>query len=276
MAGSAAAKGRQPPALHFTLDPSTVTAGNTLSVIMKSESEFEKAFITFHKKRADFYPVGGNEWRALLGLSSTEEPGRKAARFTIEFSKRRVYQSTVTFTVEAGTFPIGHVKLTKQKDKLVAQMERDAKTLDKIYHAPRETEKLWDGFFIMPSTGIISSVYGARRAYGPRKFTQPHTGVDIANRTGTEIFAPNIGRVAFVGWLDSFGHSVVLDHGQGVFSYYLHMEKALVKEGDKVGKGTLLGLMGSEGVATGPHLHWSFVVSGVRVDALEWTKREFR
>ncbi len=270
------ARGRQPPALHFTIDPSTVTAGNTLSVTMRSESEFEKAFITFHHKRSDFYPVGGNEWRALIGLTSTEPPGRKAARFTVELSKRHVHQSTVAFVVQAGTYPVSRLKLTKQKDALVKQMEHDAKILDAVYRTPGVREKLWDGLFVMPATGIVSSVYGARRAYGPRKFTQPHTGVDIANKTGTEIFAPNRGKVAFVGWLDSFGNAVVLDHGQGVFSYYLHMEKSLVKEGDMAESGTLLGLMGSEGVATGPHLHWSFVVGGVRVDALEWTRRVFR
>jgi murein DD-endopeptidase MepM/ murein hydrolase activator NlpD len=54
------------------------------------------------------------------------------------------------------------------------------------------------------------------------------------------------------------------------------MVKALAKEGDQVEKGTPLGLMGSEGVATGPHLHWSFVVTGQRVNAMEWTQREFK
>jgi lysostaphin len=135
---------------------------------------------------------------------------------------------------------------------------------------------LWSNFFVLPTTGIISSPYGARRAYTHRTTYTAHTGTDIANDPGTPIVAPNRGRVVFAQWLDSFGHSVVLDHGLGVYSYYLHMKETSVKKGDLLEPGAPIGLMGAEGLATGPHLHWSFVVSGERVEPLEWTEREFK
>jgi murein DD-endopeptidase MepM/ murein hydrolase activator NlpD len=273
--GTAFAKGRKPLTLDFVIDPSTVTAGNTVSFRFASPVPVKKAFLTYRHRKAYFYSVGENEWRALLGLTSMEAPGVKHARFSGEFEKYGVRHSSIAFAVAAGTYPVSQVKLSKEKDKLVAQMERDAKVLDAVYRQPQETNKLWSGYFIFPTTGIVSSVYGARRAYGQRLAQNPHTGVDIANKTGTEIAAPNRGRVVYADWLDSFGNSVVLDHGQGIFSYYLHMRKISVKTGDVLEKGTPLGAMGSEGVATGPHLHWSFVVSGERVDPLEWTRREF-
>ena len=101
-------------------------------------------------------------------------------------------------------------------------------------------------------------------------------GITIATEAGAQIVAPAQGRVVFAGRLESFGHTVVLDHGQGVYSYYLHMVSRAVKPGQRVKRGRLVGLRGSEGVATGPHLHWSLVVGGVRVDPLEWVEREIR
>jgi murein DD-endopeptidase MepM/ murein hydrolase activator NlpD len=67
----------------------------------------------------------------------------------------------------------------------------------------------------------------------------------------------------------------VLEHGQGVFTYYLHMEKSFVNEGDTLKPGDPIGQMGSLGISTGPHLHWSMVVGGERVDPVEWTERIF-
>jgi murein DD-endopeptidase MepM/ murein hydrolase activator NlpD len=136
-------------------------------------------------------------------------------------------------------------------------------------------EKLWSGVFVFPTTGVITSVFGARRAYGNRPPGPGHSGTDIANMEGTPVTAPAPGVVVFADWLDSFGNAVALDHGQGVFTYYLHMKQKTVQVGDRVQTGSQLGFMGKEGIATGPHLHWSMVVGGEKVSALEWTENPF-
>jgi murein DD-endopeptidase MepM/ murein hydrolase activator NlpD len=262
----------------FTLDPSTVTAGRTLSVLCESDTPLKNATLYFNDRKARFFPLSERESRARLGVNSLEPAGPKRAAFYAELPRGRVYQATVTFQVEPGTYPVSRVKLPADRDKLVAsgQMERDAAALDRVYREPREEARLWSGVFVLPSTGVFSSVFGARRAYGAREKLNAHTGLDIANDVGTPIHAPNRGRAVFVGRLDSFGGTVVLDHGQGVFSYYLHMVETSVEPGSLVEPGARIGRMGAEGVATGPHLHWSFVVSGERVDPAEWTEREFR
>jgi len=269
------AMGRKPPVFVFQVQPALVTAGHTLSVRFAPPVTVEKATLQFNQRTAHFFLQPDGSWRALLGVHSMEAPGEKIAAFRAQ-SGKRVYQTTVTFSVEPGTYPVSALKFTREKDALVEQMERDAKTLDAVYRAPHETARLWTEPFIYPTTGVISSVFGARRTYGNRGKLQPHSGCDIANAAGTPVWAPAPGRVAFAGWLDSFGNSVVLDHGQGVFSYYLHMQTSTVKPGDAVSPSAPLGLMGAEGVATGPHLHWSFVVAGERVNAEEWTRVFFQ
>lgn len=271
------AKGRKPPNLAFVLEPSTVTAGRTLSIQCRSNVPLRNPSITFNDRKAFFHSTGPREWRALLGIHSMEPSGEKPAVFFAEWGGRRVVESTVIFQVEDGTYPVSRVLLSAQKDQLVAsgQMERDAETLERFYQPAAGQERLWLGYFIMPTTGVVSSLYGARRAYGQRARQTAHTGLDIANDEGTPVAAPNRGRVVFAEWLDSFGNSVVLDHGGGVFSYYLHMQQSHVQIGAVVEKGDPLGLMGAEGVATGPHLHWSLVVAGERVDPREWTERDF-
>jgi murein DD-endopeptidase MepM/ murein hydrolase activator NlpD len=243
----------------------------------RSSVPIQEAGLSYNGLQAKFYPVEQGRWRALMGISSMETPGPKAATFFAQFSRNRVFQSTVPFIVQAGTYPVSHVALSRERDSLITsgQMERDARTLNEMYRDPGLHEKMWSGTFILPTTGVVSSVFGARRSYADRKSLNAHTGLDIANQAGTLIVAPNRGKVVFSGWLDSFGNTVLLDHGLGVYSYYLHMRQASVEKGAVLEQGAPLGLMGAEGVATGPHLHWSFVVSGERVNPVEWTEREF-
>lgn len=267
------AAGRRPFAPVFSVDPSTVTAGRTFCVFMETKAVFDEASVSFRKHRARFYRLPDGRWRALLGVHSLEEPGPKHAFFHAKM-KEREFRTTVDFSVQPGTYPVSKVTLSKERDKLVDKMARDSKILEDVYKSTGDPQKHWSGFFIFPATGIVSSVYGARRQYGERRWSSPHSGTDVANVLGTAITAPNRGRVAYAGWLECFGNVVVLDHGQGVYSYYLHMTQALAKKDDFLEKGAPLGLMGAEGIATGPHVHWSFVVNGERVDPLEWTQRE--
>lgn len=110
--------------------------------------------------------------------------------------------------------------------------------------------------FIWPSKGIISGVYGSRRVYNgePRR---PHYGVDIAAPQGSAVVAPSAGRVTLVHDNMYFsGGTLIIDHGHGVSSTFIHLYKVLVKEGDEVEQGQLIAEIGATGRATGPHLDW--------------------
>lgn len=110
--------------------------------------------------------------------------------------------------------------------------------------------------FIWPAKGIISGVYGSRRIYNgqPRR---PHYGVDIAAPQGSPVVAPASGKVVLVHNDMYFsGGTLIVDHGHGITSTFIHLYKVLVKEGDEIQQGQLIAEIGSSGRATGPHLDW--------------------
>jgi murein DD-endopeptidase MepM/ murein hydrolase activator NlpD len=123
-----------------------------------------------------------------------------------------------------------------------------------------------DGGFSWPVTGRISGVYGSQRVYNGTPGS-PHYGVDIAVPTGTPIHAPAAGRVTLAE-PDLFysGGTVILDHGYGLSSSFLHMSELFVAVGDELEQGDLLGAVGSTGRATGPHLDWRMGWRNRRVD----------
>lgn len=105
--------------------------------------------------------------------------------------------------------------------------------------------------FIWPTHGVIT-----------QSFWQYHPGIDIANDVGTPEVATAAGQVIFAGW-GSYGIYVEIDHGDGFHSIYGHMSAVLVKTGDTVTQGQLIGLMGATGRASGPHLHFEIRYQGV-------------
>ncbi len=124
----------------------------------------------------------------------------------------------------------------------------------------RETsqpEQLWDGQFIMPLEGRQTTDYGARRKVNDALTRYRHNGVDIAAPRGTEIKASNSGKIVFSEELTLTGNTVIIDHGLGFFTYYLHMDERRVEVDDAVEKGQVIGTVGSTGFATGPHLHFT-------------------
>ena len=123
-----------------------------------------------------------------------------------------------------------------------------------------------DGGFRWPVTGRISGVYGSQRVYNGTP-GNPHYGVDVAVPTGTPVHAPAAGRVTLAE-PDLFysGGTVILDHGYGLSSSFLHMSEIHVNVGDELRPGDPIGAVGATGRATGPHLDWRMSWRDRRVD----------
>lgn len=129
--------------------------------------------------------------------------------------------------------------------------------------------------FLLPVNGTISSHFGMRLhpIYGDMRF---HHGLDIAAPAGTGIRSIKKGRVVFSGMQSGYGNVIVIDHGDGFTTKYAHNEVNLVKEGDEVDTDTIIGLIGSTGMSTGPHLHFEVRYKGRSVDPLKLTKESER
>jgi murein DD-endopeptidase MepM/ murein hydrolase activator NlpD len=122
--------------------------------------------------------------------------------------------------------------------------------------------------FAWPVQGRISGRFGNQRVYNgiPRA---PHSGMDIAARSGTPVLAPAAGVVSFAARdLYLTGGTVVLDHGHGVSSNFLHLSRIDVAVGERIAQGDSIGAVGATGRATGPHLHWGMNWFDVRIDPL--------
>jgi murein DD-endopeptidase MepM/ murein hydrolase activator NlpD len=124
--------------------------------------------------------------------------------------------------------------------------------LTQVGSAPSGAAK-GSGRFQWPTSGLLT-----------QQFWSGHSGIDIASRTGTPIAAADAGYVVLAGWDTwGYGNQVVIDHGNGFKTRYAHLSSILVKAGDTVKKGQKIGLMGSTGRSTGPHLHFEVIYNGV-------------
>jgi murein DD-endopeptidase MepM/ murein hydrolase activator NlpD len=124
----------------------------------------------------------------------------------------------------------------------------------------------------LPVAAAVTSQYGTRRSYNGGPFDQFHTGTDFMGSIGAPIYAPAPGKVIFTGALYVRGNATIIDHGWGIYTGYWHQSEFLVKVGDEVVAGQLIGKIGNTGRVTGPHLHWELFVNGVQVDPLQWVR----
>ncbi len=153
------------------------------------------------------------------------------------------------------------------------QQRRDGE-LAQIGAARREVNVTdgWRQKFRWPAIGPISGVFGSQRVYNGEPGS-PHGGVDIAKGTGTPVYAPADGVVilAAAAPFTLEGNLLMLDHGMGLNSSFLHLSRINVKKGDVIRQGQLIGLIGGTGRATGPHLHWGMRWNTEKVDPQPFT-----
>jgi murein DD-endopeptidase MepM/ murein hydrolase activator NlpD len=128
------------------------------------------------------------------------------------------------------------------------------KTQKQAAFGKSDPQRQWSGNFTAPVDAPISDTFGTQRTING-KVQSTHQGLDYAAGSGTPVAAVNAGTVLLAGPLFFEGNCVVVDHGQGLQTIYMHLSQFAVKPGDHVGRGQNLGLVGGTGRATGPHLH---------------------
>ena len=136
----------------------------------------------------------------------------------------------------------------------------------------------WSGLWYSPAqdADCIISTFGSRRTYNDNPRLYYHTGLDLGYCKGVDVYAPAGGTVVGV-FPDQVvrGNAIVIDHGLGVYTTYMHLASFAVEEGDVVEPGQLIGIIGTTGRSTGPHLHFEVDIHGTPVNPLTWLRREF-
>lgn len=263
------------PALLVELRPQAVGTGDTLLVTVSAPGASEltldilDARHTLRREGEWFWGLVGVPLDTPTGSATLLVHARDAAGATLE-------TASATFEVLAVERPVDYLVLTGEQ---AAVLTPEAAARESALRTEQFTEfdaaRRWAGLFLVPVAGITTTEFGQGRSYNGGPVGGFHTGMDIAAAEGTPLVASGSGRVAWVGEMPIRGLSVVLDHGGGVKSGYHHLRAATVAPGELVGAGGQIGLLGSTGLATGPHLHWEVTVWGVNVDPVTWTVRDF-
>jgi len=203
----------------------------------------------------------------LLGIDMQEEPGTHDLAIQIQDAEHdrslsyRVHVLKEKFRVEHLTLPKDKVDLDEQSlVRWKSEQERVKEAL-----AADSPMKLWQPSFVEPVSGKRTGIFGSVRIMNGQA-RNPHNGEDIGAPLGTDVAATNDGVVRLTVDHIFSGRGVFLDHGLGFYSMYFHLSEVLVKEGDVVRAGQIVGKVGATGRATGPHLHWGVKLNGARVN----------
>jgi murein DD-endopeptidase MepM/ murein hydrolase activator NlpD len=179
----------------------------------------------------------------------------------------------VHIIVKHTVFPTINLTLPEKEVMLSPEDLDRAKSEQKLLESiwKQETPRLWEGDFSLPLPTEISTPFGYRRILNKKRISI-HRGIDMRGHEGEEIKACNRGRVVLTKNLFFGGNTVVLDHGMGIYSIYMHLSKFDVKPGDIVSRGQTVGLVGATGRATGPHLHFSMKVHDISANPVSFTR----
>jgi len=221
------------------------------------------------------YPLlahGGDFWGVIAAAGDAAVGVHGITVQLLDGNGNVMSELATQMTVDDMGYPVENIDLppavNDSLDPALIQQEADARAAT---FAQFTTQKLWSGPFIWPVPEVIVSPFGIRRSYNGGPVSSFHQGIDLAADEGVPVVAGNSGRVAYVGSGPTHGNSVLIDHGDGVFSGYNHLSAFNVQVGQMVNRGDVVGRVGSTGMATGPHVHWEIIVRGVPVDPAPWT-----
>lgn len=232
-------------------------------IVPLSADDLAKPVVKYHKKSVAVVKSDG-QWVAVVGVPLSAKIGTQRVMVTQAGESRRML-----FEIEDKAYPTQHITI-KDKRKVnpnKLDMTRINSESAKIKAALRHwTEKESLPIpFAWPIEGRVSGLFGRRRVFNGQA-RRPHSGMDIAAPTGTEIHAPAEGIVRDTGDYFFNGNTVFIDHGLGLVTMFCHLDRIDVKAGQVIEQGHVIGTVGATGRVTGPHLHLGVSLNDARVE----------
>jgi murein DD-endopeptidase MepM/ murein hydrolase activator NlpD len=287
-----------PPVIQVISSPYQVFQGGAGFAILKAkdadavfvrleDNQFRAFLATEQEEKGisktyfTFFPIPFDIKKgSILYAVAQDKAGNQDIKSLSTRLKKKDYKSS---TIEIGdefikrvVFPLLHNAITDPVKAFRTVNEewrkRDMKRLQEISEESRP-EILWRGPFIQLKNSKVMATYGDRRTYyymGKMIGQSVHLGYDLASISNAIIKAANTGVVRFADDLGIYGNTVIIDHGMGLMSLYGHLSDIMVREGEAVKKGAVIGRTGSTGFAGGDHLHFGMLIHGYEVSPLYW------
>jgi murein DD-endopeptidase MepM/ murein hydrolase activator NlpD len=263
------------PIQSIEISPLPLAQGATAVIKVTTSSPIQLSG-TLIDRELHFYSTKPGEYVALQGIHAMASTGITPFSLSGTPDSGESFKLSQMLLLQSGNFaedPKLYVDPTTIDPKVTQPEEDQVKSIVGVV----TPEQYWSGIFRPPVDEpiCIKSWYGNRRSYNDSDFIYFHTGVDYGVCANLNIYAPAPGVVVFAGLLNVRGNTVIIDHGEGVFSGLYHQQEIKVKVGDKVEAGQLIGLIGGTGRVTGPHLHFDVFVNGVQVQPLDWLEKQY-
>jgi murein DD-endopeptidase MepM/ murein hydrolase activator NlpD len=263
-----------PASMVYSTSQERIANAQTLLFEIEVDQPFTKAYVAYRGTRYPFYAHPSHKegkFYALVPTSYYAKPKKENAVIVTIVDGQKEYAS-VPIMIEKGQYKSERLKVNASRAKISksnqVRIKRENIEAKKIYNHYTKTSYITSSFDY-PMQSKITSAFGTKRIFNGI-LKSYHSGTDFRAKVGTPIYASNAGKVVLVKNRFFAGNSVVIDHGQGIYTGYYHMSAFKVKVGDMVEKGELLGLAGATGRVTGPHLHFTVHVGGMSVDPLQF------
>ncbi len=255
-------------AFEVQIEPSAIMPGDAFLVRVSGVKGMTLPEIAFSSRMLPVTSCGDGCFLAIGATDSKTGAGRRRVEITVGAKKMRR-----PITIRHHIFPMIQLALPPGKVTLSQEDSGRAEREDKLLKSfwTQESEKVWQGSFTMPLGNEISTEYGAKRIINKTK-ESIHGGIDIRGREGEEVLASNSGKVVLAEELFFGGNTLLLDHGMGVYSVYMHLSGFNRKLGESVSKGDVIGFVGSTGRSTGPHLHFGIKAQELSVNPVSFAK----
>jgi hypothetical protein len=259
----------------IVLDNLPLVQGDTFLIEVESDqSVMVKADLA--SIQPAFVDLGGVH-TAYGGINAMTEPGVYPLTMTVTYPYGMEYRFDQLVMINSGNFSIDK-PLQVDPESIGTEAEKAENAKFKEIVLPVTPVQQWDGLWYSPAqdADCIISQFGSRRTYNDDPGVYYHTGLDLGYCKGTDVYAPAGGTVVGV-FPDQVvrGNAIVIDHGLGVYTIYMHLNNILVEQGAVVESGQLIGIIGTTGRSTGPHLHFEVDIQGTPVNPLTWLRRAF-
>lgn len=252
--------------LGISVHPETVLQGDPAWVVVNGLATSTIESLTFNGRKLGIFDHEGKP-SALIGIDLRMESGTYPLVLTLE-DGRTVRKDLVIGERTIAKAPLGIPEdlggnTPESERQLINTLVEEGRIISAV---PTSNEKLWNGTFVypVPEPIVITDTYGYSRLTGAS--TISHKGTDFRAPEGTPIYAMNSGLVRFSRELRNYGKTIIIDHGLGLHTIYMHLSEMEVRAGDTVRKGQQIGKSGQTGYTFGAHLHLTVRIGGISID----------